>query len=85
LNNIQAGILDSPTPTYVLKLISLTEHLRVSNIIIKHHHKELGSIIKKRKVIAQGKRLALKDQEPITTEELYTKVKAAKEATKSRT
>jgi hypothetical protein len=85
LNKIQASNLDSPTRSYASKLISLSEHLRASNILIKHHHEELSAIVKKRKVMAQGKRVALKDQVLVTTEELYAKVKAAEEATKSRT
>ena len=84
LNNIEAGILDTPTRTYIPKLASLCEHLRASNVLIEHHVEKLSSIVKKRRVMEQGMRVALKDQVLVTTEELYEKAKAAKEATKSR-
>ena len=84
LNNIKAGILDTSTHAYIPKLASLCENLRASNILIQHYNEELTKIVKKRKVMAQGKRAILKDQILITTEELYEKVKGSEEATKNR-
>ena len=84
LNNIRAGILDTPTRAYIPKLAALSEQLRATNILVQHHLEELGAIVKKRKVMVQGKRVVLKDQVLVTTEKLYEKVKAAEEATKNR-
>lgn len=84
LNNIQASVLDTPTRTYIPKLVSLSENLRASHILVQHHVEELGVIVKRRRIMAQGKRVILKDQVLVTTEELYAKVKAAEDATKNR-
>ena len=83
-NNIQAGNFDTPTRSYSMKLISLSENLRARNALITHSYEELNIIIKKRKVMEHGKRVVLKDKVLITTEELYTKVKEAEDATQNK-
>ena len=82
LCNIQSGILDTPTKAYIPKLITFTEHLYASNILIQHHNDELSAIVKKRKVMTKGKRVIPKDQVFVTTEKIYGELKTAEEATK---
>jgi len=84
LSNIHAGILDTPTKTYIPKLVALSENLRATNVMVQCNYESLRTIIKKRREIVQGKRVVLKDQVLITTEELYQKVKAAEEATQNK-
>jgi ABC-type transporter Mla maintaining outer membrane lipid asymmetry ATPase subunit MlaF len=84
LNNIQVGVLDTPTRAYIPKLVALSEQLRATNILVQHHIDELDAIVEKRKVMAQGKQVVLKDKVLVTTEELYKKVKTIEEATKNR-
>ena len=83
-NNIEAGILDTPTRTYNLKLISLSENLRARNVLIEHSYNELTVIVKKRRVMEHGKRVVLKDKVLVTTEEMYTQLKEAEDATKNK-
>lgn len=84
LNNIEAGILDTPTRTYIPKVLGMYEKLRATNVLLQHHNDELGDIVKKRRVMAQGKRVVLKDQVLVTTEELYEKLRQAEEETRTR-
>jgi ABC-type transporter Mla maintaining outer membrane lipid asymmetry ATPase subunit MlaF len=52
LNNIQVGVLDTPTRAYIPKLVALSEQLRATNILVQHHIDELDAIVEKRKVMA---------------------------------
>ena len=84
LSNIHAGILDTPTQAYIPKLVSLSENLHATNVMVQHNYESLNAIVKKRREMVQGKRVVLKDQTLVTTEELYQKVRAAEEATRKR-
>ena len=84
LSNIHAGILDTPTQAYIPKLVSLSENLRATNVMVQRNYESLNAIVKKRREMVQGKRVVLKDQTLVTTEELYQKVRAAEEATRKR-
>lgn len=84
LSNIQAGILDTPTKAYIPKLVALSEHLRTAHTLVEEYLEKLNEIVKKRRVMTQGKRIILKDQILITTEGLYKDVKKAEDETGRR-
>ena len=86
ISKIEAGILDTPVKAYILKLVGLSEHLRAHNIVVQHNYDSVTEIASKRRVMAHGKRVVLKDQTLITTEEMYQKIKACEdERAKRRT
>ena len=82
LENIEAGILDTPTKQYVPRLVSWFENCRAKLSIVEHQYMEVTKILKRRKEHSTGKRIALKDQIILTTEDLYSKVNDAENATR---
>jgi len=82
--NIDKGILDTPTSKYITKVIGMYEQTRATGILVQKHFDELNAIVKKRRVMSQGIRVVLKDQVHITTVGLYEQLKAREEVTASR-
>jgi len=59
--NIEKRILDTPTSQYITKVIRMYEQTRATSILVQKHLDELNTIVKKRRVMVQGKRVVLKD------------------------
>jgi hypothetical protein len=83
-HNVEAGIFDTPTKQYILKSSSLNIQYQTNDTLRDHHLNAINEINKKRRVMEHGKRVLLKDQTMITTEEIYTQLKACEEATKKK-
>lgn len=82
--NIQTGIFDTPTREYILKESGLVTQYETRHTVQEKHLDGMNEINKKRRVMAFGKRVVLKDQTVITTEGIYEQVKACEEATNKR-
>jgi len=80
-SKIQESILDMPIREYIPKLVGLSEHLHATNIIVERNHESLNAIVQKRREMAQGKHVVLKDQTLVTTEEVYQNLRVAEEVT----
>ena len=83
-HNVQAGIFDTPTREYILKESSLVNQYETLHTVREKHLNGMNGINKKRRVMASGKRVLLKDQTIITTEGIYEQVKACEEATNKK-
>jgi hypothetical protein len=83
-HNVQAGIFDTPTREYILKESGLVTQYETRHTVREKHLDSMNEINKKRRVMASGKRVVLKDQTVITTEGIYEQVKACEEATNKR-
>ena len=81
LSNIQAGIFDTPTRTFIPKLATFAEFSSTQVVIANHKNQAKDSIIKRRREVTTGKRVCLKDQCIITTEELYAKLQRCEQTT----
>jgi hypothetical protein len=77
-------VLNTPVNRYVRKLAEETERLNTRDTIRKRETENLRAIIKTRKERKKGKRLALKGQFHISTEELRAAVVAAEKETKEQ-
>jgi hypothetical protein len=77
-------VLNTPVTRYVRKLAEETERLNTRDTIRKRETENLRAIIKTRKERKKGKRLALKGQFHISTEELRAAVVAAEKETKEQ-
>ncbi|KFY32319.1 hypothetical protein V493_00309, partial [Pseudogymnoascus sp. VKM F-4281 (FW-2241)] len=76
------GVLNTPTKQYINKLADETEKLNTRNTLQQRETDNLRSIIQKRRVQNKGKRVVLKGQFHISTEELRsTTPRLIKEAT----
>ena len=84
VHNVQAGIFDTPTKAYILKESALVTQYETLHTVREKHLDGMNEINKKRRVMASGKRVLLKDQTLITTAEIYEQVKACEKATKRR-
>ena len=82
--NVQAGIFDTPTREYILKESALVTQYETLHTVREKHLDGMNQINKKRRVMASGKRVLLKDQTIITTEVIYEQVKACEKATENR-
>ena len=80
----EAGIFDTPTKEYILKSSALNIQYQTKDTVHEHHLNAINEINKKRRVMEHGKCVILKDQTMITTEEIYTQVKACEEATEKK-
>ena len=67
-------VLNTPVTRYVRKLAEETERLSTRNTIRKRESENLRAIINTRKERKKGKRIALKGQFHISTEELRAAV-----------
>src|SRR5579859_4513653 len=81
ITNIDAGIFDTPTRNVIPKLVALAEYKSSALILANHQNHAKDSILARRSEHAAGIHAALKGQHAASTEELYEKVKAAKDAT----
>ena len=81
ITNIDAGIFDTPT---IPKLTTLAEYKSSELILTNHQNRAKGSILAQRREHATGIRAVLKGQHMASTEELYEKVKAGKDATRAK-
>jgi hypothetical protein len=77
-------IPSTPVRQYIQKLTVGTEQLRARSILHQHDANNLRSIIKQRTTRTKGKRVVLKGQFHISTQELYDAVVAAEKATKKQ-
>jgi DDE superfamily endonuclease len=84
ITNIEAGIFDTPTRNVIPKLVALAEYKSSALILANHQNHAKDSILARRREHATGIRAVLKGQHVASTEELYEKVKAAKDATRAR-
>ena len=83
-HNVQAGIFDTPTKEYILKLSALNIQYQTLHTVHEHHLNSITEINKQRRVMEHGKRVVLKDQTVITTEAIYQQLKACEEATEKK-
>lgn len=65
--NIHAGVLDTLTKTYILKLIKFSEYASTQAILANHENQAKDYILKKRREMTTGKRVYLKEKYLITT------------------
>src|SRR5438552_17186902 len=70
-HNVQAGIFDTPTKEYILKESDLVTQYETLHTVREKHLNGMNEINKKRRVMASGKCVLLKDQTVITTEVIY--------------
>ena len=84
ITNIDAGIFDTPTRNVIPKLVALAEYKSSALILANHQNHAKDSILARRREHATGIRAVLKGQHAASTEELYEKVKAAKDATRAK-
>src|ERR1700710_2017183 len=77
-------IPSTPVRKYIRKLALGTEQLRAKSIVHQHDANNLRSIIKKRTTRTKGKRVILKGQFLISTQELLKEVQEAELDTKTR-
>ena len=81
--NVQTGIFDTLMREYILKESGLVTQYETCHIVREKHLDGMNEI-NKRRVMAFGKHVVLKDQTVITTEGIYEQVKACEEATNKR-
>jgi hypothetical protein len=81
ITNIDAGIFDTPT---IPKVTTLAEYKSSELILANHQNRAKDSILAQRREHATGIYAVLKGQHVASTEELYEKVKAAKDATREK-
>jgi len=84
LQNVNDRVFDTPTRAYMVKTAKLLEQTRAAHIMVQHHLDGVNAIVKKRRVMEKGKRVILKDQTLITTEDIYQKVKNAEDEVKRK-
>jgi hypothetical protein len=72
ITNINARIFDTPTRTFIPKLVSFTEFSCAQLTVANQENQAKGNILKKRREVTTGKRVILKDQHIITTREILT-------------
>ena len=80
ITNIEAGIFDTPTRTVIPKLLSLAEYKSTELLLANHQNHAKDTILARRMEHATGIRAVLKGQHVASTEEVYDKVKEAKDA-----
>ncbi|KFY91589.1 hypothetical protein V500_04588, partial [Pseudogymnoascus sp. VKM F-4518 (FW-2643)] len=81
---INCSVLNTPTKRYIYKLADKTERLNTRHILQQRETDNLRSIIQKRRAQNKGKRVVLKGQFHISTEELQLQVVEAEAATASQ-
>ena len=84
LNNIQSGIFDSPTRAFIPKLATFAEFSSTQLVIANHENQAKENIIKRRREVMTGKRVVLKDNYILTTEEIYEKLNGCEKATREK-
>ena len=84
ITNIDAGIFDTPTRNIIPKLVALAEYNSSALVLANHQNRAKDSILTRRREHATGIRAVLKGQHAASTEELYEKVQAAKDATRAK-
>ena len=84
ISNIHAGILDTPTKTYIPKLVKFAEYASTQAILANHENRAKDNILKKRREMSTGKRVCLKGKYLITTEGVRDDLKACENATRER-
>ena len=77
-------VLNTPTTRYIQKLANATERLNTQNFLHQRDADNLRSIMQTRRTQQKGKRAILKGQFHISTEELWSQVIGAEEATQQR-
>src|ERR1700738_289511 len=81
LDNIQSGIFDSPTHAFIPKLATFAEFSATQLVIANHENQAKETIIKRRREVMTGKRVVLKDNYIVSTEEIYEKLNGCEKAT----
>src|SRR5271167_4161071 len=84
ISNIHAGILDTPTKTYIPKLVKFAEYASTQAILANHENRVKDNILKKRREMFTGKHVCLKGKYLITTERVRDDLKACENATRKR-
>ena len=84
LNNIQSGIFDSPRRAFIPKLATFAEFSSTQLVIANHENQAKENIIKRRREVMTGKRVVLKDNYILTTEEIYEKLNGCEKATREK-
>lgn len=84
ITNIEARILDTPTRTFIPKLVSFAEYNCAQLTVANHENQAKENILKKRREVATGKRVVLKDQHIITTREIHAQLEECEKATRAR-
>ena len=77
-------VLDTPIRQLIPRLANATEQLYAENTILKTRLKAATDVLSARKEAKKGKRIALKDQLLLTTEEIHKAVVALDEEAKNR-
>ena len=83
-NNVAMAIFDTPTKSYILKQSALVTQYETLPTVREKHLDGINEINEKRRLMASGKRVLLKDQTVITTKEIYEQVAAYEKATENR-
>ena len=84
ITNIEAGIFDTPTRNVIPKLLTLAEYKSSELILANHQNREKDAILARRMEHATGIRAVLKGQHVASTEEVFGKVKEAKDASRAK-
>ena len=84
ITNIEAGIFDTPTRNVIPKLVALAEYNSSALVLANHQNRAKDSILARRREHTTGIRAVLKGGHTASTEELYEKVQAAKDATRAK-
>ena len=82
--NIEGGIFDTPTRKFIPKLVAAAEYNSAQVVVSNHQIEAKDRILTKRREHATGIRSVLKGKHVVSTEELYTEVKACKDATRAK-
>ena len=82
--NVHANIFDTPTKQFILKSSALNLQYETRHTVREKHFAGMNEINNKRRIMAAGKRVLLKDQTVITTEGIYEQLKACEKATEKR-
>ena len=69
-------VIHTPQRNYIRRLTKTSERLRAENSILTRRNKDMEAVLSARKEREKGKRIALKDQLLLTTEELHAAVVA---------
>src|SRR5579859_580883 len=82
--NIEGGIFNTPTCTFIPKLVKAIEYHSAQVLLVNHENTAKDNILQKRKEHATGIRSVLKGRHILTMEEVYDGVKACKAATRAK-
>jgi len=82
--NIEEGIFDTPTRKFIPKLVAVAEYKSAQVIVSNHQIEAKDRILMKRREHSTGIRSVLKGKHVVSTEALYTEVKACKDATRAK-